>query len=142
MSKNKVSIDFFNPIDAFEQFLSTIGHDSSVLLDTCCWMNLFLKKCSSISTREQLILPKVPFYKLLTKFQCQSRNWLTKICCPMISNLCKDSWNKILYYLTCTLYKYFTALQYQIMWKVYNEWVAHYLLTPSFVPKISEQCFQ
>ena len=27
------SMDFFNPIDAFEQFLSNIGHDSSVLLD-------------------------------------------------------------------------------------------------------------
>ena len=30
------SMDFFNPIDAFEQFLSNIGHDSSVLLDICC----------------------------------------------------------------------------------------------------------
>ena len=27
------SMDFFNPIDAFEQFLSKIGHDSRVLLE-------------------------------------------------------------------------------------------------------------
>ena len=60
------SMDFFNPIDAFEQFLSNIGHGSSVLLDLLSNETYFLRMLKYLNKRitEQHILPEVPFYKL------------------------------------------------------------------------------
>ena len=45
---NSESMDFFNPIDAFEEFLNGISHDSSVLLDflvsnETCFLLYFLR---------------------------------------------------------------------------------------------------
>ena len=45
---NHESMDFFNPIDAFEEFLNGISHDSSVLLDflvsnETCFLLYFLR---------------------------------------------------------------------------------------------------
>ena len=50
------SMDFFNPIDAFEQFLSNIGHDSSVLLDfllsnETCFLLYFLRMLKYLNKR-------------------------------------------------------------------------------------------
>jgi hypothetical protein len=50
------SMDLFNPIDAFEQFVSNIGHDSSVLKDfllsnESCYLLYFLRMLKYLNKR-------------------------------------------------------------------------------------------
>jgi len=70
--ENNESMDFFNPIDAFEEFLQSISHDSSVILDflvsnETCFLLYFLRmlkylnKVRSGNTSVLTTLKKVQF---------------------------------------------------------------------------------